>query len=322
VDRLRLGRTDLAGTLRRRPAGDYEATLTGASLDLETLLADPRLAAVDGAALAASYALSLRLGRVQAASDLEIRNLRGSVRGTGSRLDTFAFSGTVAPNGEFQATLDGPASKPRIAVTSDQAGGLLHALVGVEQIVGGRLTLEATTDQRGPQTLLEGKLVIRDFKVVRAPVLAKVLSSGSLSGIAALVQGEGMPVRKARVPFRWEAGRLTLNDVRAIGAVGLTADGVIDRRAGTCDVRGNIIPAYTLNTALGKIPLIGRLLVGGKGQGVFGIDYRVSGKMADPAVRVNPLTWVAPTVLRTWFVDPFARGTADATPAPRPTAGR
>jgi hypothetical protein len=36
----------------------------------------------------------------------------------------------------------------------------------------------------------------------------------------------------------------------------------------------------------------------------------VTGKLADPDVRVNPLTSVAPTVLRTWFVDPFTRDRA------------
>ena len=202
-------------------------------------------------------------------------------------------------------------------MTADQAGSLLHALFGIDQIVGGSLVLDAATDERGPQAFLEGKLVIRDFKIVRAPVLAKVLSVGSLGGIAALVQGEGLPVSKARFRFRWEDGRLAVRDVRAVGAVGLTADGVLDPKAATCDVRGNVIPAYTLNSALGKIPLLGQLLVGGKGEGVFGIDYRVSGKLADPTVRVNPLTSVAPTVLRTWFVDPFMDKPGGAAPARR-----
>jgi hypothetical protein len=322
VDRLRLGRNDLAGTLRRRPAGDYEATLTGSSLDLEALLADPRLASADAATLAARYQLSLRVDRVWASRDLEIRELRGSVQGDGGRLGTLALTGTLAPRGDFNVTFDGRVEGRRIVVTSDQAGRLLQALSGFDQIVGGRLTLDAITDQRGPEVFLEGTMVMRDFKLVRAPILAKVLALGSLAGTAALVQGDGLPVNKARVPFRWEAGRLDVHAVRAIGAVGLTADGGFDRRAGTSDLRGNIIPAYTLNTALGRIPLIGGLLVGGKGEGVFGIAYRVSGMLADPAVSVNPLTSVTPTLLRTWFVDPFVRGMAGVAPGRRPRAGR
>jgi hypothetical protein len=191
----------------------------------------------------------------------------------------------------------------------------MRAFAGLEQIVGGSLALDGTTDATGPTAALAGTLVVRDFKVVRAPVLAKVLGLGSLGGIAALVDGEGLPIREARFPFRWDGKRLTLHDVRALGAIGVTADGVLDfsaaaggdRVIGMCDFRGNVIPAYTLNSTLGRVPVLGRFLVGGKGQGVFGIDYRVTGPMANPTVRVNPLTSVAPTVLRSWFIDPFLK---------------
>ena len=71
---------------------------------------------------------------------------------------------------------------------------------------------------------------------MRAPVLAKILGIGSLRrGIAALVQGEGMPITEARMLFAWDGGRLTHARRRAIGAVGVTADGTIDRTRGTCD---------------------------------------------------------------------------------------
>jgi hypothetical protein len=91
--------------------------------------------------------------------------------------------------------------------------------------------------------------------------------------------------------------------------VGVTADGTIDREDDTCDIRGNVIPAYSLNSALGRVPVLGRFLVGAKDEGVFGIDYHVGGALADPKVRVNPLTSVAPTMLRQWFVEPFGHAT-------------
>ena len=261
--------------------------------------------------------MSLRLDRVRTTGDLEVQNLRGAVQGEGERLGGLTLQGTLPPRRDFQATLAAGTGRRRVTVTSSEAGRLLQAVVGLEQVVGGTLGLEATTDERGPLAALTGEIVLRDFKVVRAPVLAKILGIGSLGGIAALVQSEGMPVTEARVPFAWDGGRLTLRDVRAIGAIGVIADGTIDRTSGTCDLRGNVIPAYTLNSALGKVPLLGRLFVA-KGEGVFGINYRVSGAIANPTVRVNPLRSVAPTVLRQWFVDPFTRGDRGAPHRPRP----
>jgi hypothetical protein len=334
VERLRLGGHDLAGTLRRRAAGGYEATLTGARLDLAALLADPRLQGSGSGGLAAPTDVTVRLRRVRVAPEVELADVRGTLQAVRGVLAAGALSGTVVPGGTFEATLDGgseaAAGERRLVVTSAHGGHLLNALGIPTEIEGGTLTLSATTDERGPAAYLAGELMLHDTRVVRAPILARILSLGSLDGIAALVQGkEGVLFHEAKVPFRWQAPMLTLMDVRAVGAIGLTADGTVTvgrddpngRIPGTCDVHGNVIPAYTLNTALGRIPLIDKVpligsIVGGKERGLFGVTYEVKGALPDPAVRVNPLTAMTPTVLRTWFVDPFTRGAAGARGAP------
>ncbi len=58
------------------------------------------------------------------------------------------------------------------------------------------------------------------------------------------------------------------------------------------------MPAYTINSVLGNIPLLGDILTGTKGSGVFAATYRVIGKKSDPGVRVNPLSALAPGFLR------------------------
>jgi hypothetical protein len=139
------------------------------------------------------------------------------------------------------------------------------------------------------------------------------LSLGSLGSFAALLERrEGIQFKEGKFPFRWTAPKLELHDVRAVGGLGLTGDGTLDRDADTCDVRGNVIPIYSLNTALGKVPGLNKIpilrsVIGADGKGIFGIAYRVEGKLPEPKVDVNPLTTVAPDVLRSWFVEPFSR---------------
>ena len=58
------------------------------------------------------------------------------------------------------------------------------------------------------------------------------------------------------------------------------------------------MPAYTVNTMLTKISLVGSLLSGGENDGVFGLSYRVHGTMSSPALTVNPLSAIAPGILR------------------------
>ena len=44
--------------------------------------------------------------------------------------------------------------------------------------------------------------------------------------------------------------------------------------------------------------MLGNLLAGKKGEGMFAATYRVLGDYSDPGVRVNPLSVLAPGLLR------------------------
>ncbi|GIX14373.1 MAG: hypothetical protein KatS3mg118_2332 [Paracoccaceae bacterium] len=79
------------------------------------------------------------------------------------------------------------------------------------------------------------------------------------------------------------------------------------------DLAGVFSPAYLLNSLLGEVPLIGPILTGRRGEGVFGFSYRVTGSATNPEVRVNPL------------LDPRARGAqggADESRRPQAPATR
>ena len=69
----------------------------------------------------------------------------------------------------------------------------------------------------------------------------------------------------------------------------------------TIDVRGTIIPAYVLNSIVGHLPVIGDILTGGDGEGVFAATYRAQGQLKDTTITVNPLTALAPGILRDLF---------------------
>ena len=49
------------------------------------------------------------------------------------------------------------------------------------------------------------------------------------------------------------------------------------------------------------IPLIGKVLGGEKGEGVFGVSYKVKGNSSNPTVLVNPLSILTPGVFRKIF---------------------
>ncbi len=99
--------------------------------------------------------------------------------------------------------------------------------------------------------------------------------------------------------FERTPGKLAIQDAVIYNpSVGLTAQGGIDFEHNQVDLSGSFIPAYTVNTMLTKIPLVGVLLSGGQNDGVFGLSYRVHGSMSGPTLTVNPLSAIAPGILR------------------------
>ena len=69
----------------------------------------------------------------------------------------------------------------------------------------------------------------------------------------------------------------------------------------TLALEGTIVPSYTLNSVVGKVPLLGPLLTGGEGQGVFAARYTIKGDDSSPEVMVNPLAMLTPGFLRSLF---------------------
>ena len=75
-------------------------------------------------------------------------------------------------------------------------------------------------------------------------------------------------------------------------------EGSFDLEQDTVNIKGTIIPAYTINRVLGVIPVLGRLLTGGKDEGVFAATYKVKGSIENPTITANPLLALAPGFLR------------------------
>ncbi len=65
--------------------------------------------------------------------------------------------------------------------------------------------------------------------------------------------------------------------------------------------RWQMVPAYVLNSALGRIPFVGRIFSAEKGGGLFAATYTVRGSIETPTITVNPLAALAPGFLRNLF---------------------
>jgi hypothetical protein len=166
------------------------------------------------------------------------------------------------------------------------------------------------------QTPQDGILNIRDFSVRGEPQLDRVIGA-SAAGVPGSPQG-GAEFTRLRVEFTRSPGKLAIRDGVVRGPViGATIDGQIDYAASDVHLRGTLVPLYGLNNLFGQIPIAGLLLGNGSNEGLFGITYEVVGPPGKSILRVNPISAVAPGVLRNIFQ--FPNVSSERFPAPEIT---
>ena len=263
----------------------------GASLDARAFVKSILDGSSSGEAAAKDFDLDARIASVTGSNKQAITNmeLTASRRGGETRLGN--LRGRIG-GGAVIAT--GSGGETRLSTTD--AGALLRFANLYSHLEGGDLNLLLRS--RGEASAGEATLtdfVLRDEPAFRQLVSAapqRTSEEGVVSVDAARVRFQKMTATFERTP-----GKLTIQDAVIYNPnVGLTAQGGIDFQHNQVDLSGSFVPAYSVNTMLTKIPLVGLLLSGGENGGVFGINYRVHGSMSDPTVSVNALSAIAPGI--------------------------
>ncbi len=216
-----------------------------------------------------------------------------SVAGLAGRL-----AGQVPFTAEYERINGEPA---KVVVNSDDAGALLKAagLFGGAQ--GGRLKLNARISPEGKGGIV-GIARIKDVRISGASTFKSILDEGGVKEAASAAESSGLAFDKVRVPFEYRDGVLRLGGSTAKGALlAVKVEGTVDENSDEIDLVGVISPAYVLTGALDSIPLIGDILSGGKGEGILAMTFKVRGSLDEPVFTVNPLSLLAPGILRKIF---------------------
>lgn len=185
-----------------------------------------------------------------------------------------------------------------LSIESNNAGSTLKVLRLYENMVGGTLKIEA---RRQKDKKFVGHAIVRDFSIQNAPVMAKLLSVASLTGMLDLLKGDGLTFTHFSAPFEYHYRTLKLNHAKAEGnVVGITTIGIYNRATDDITMHGVIAPAYSLNRFLGKIPVVGNLLSGKDGT-IFAADYNIEGSADNPEIDINSLSILSPNSMKEWY---------------------
>ena len=327
--RINHGRTDMKGALIRRADGAWDLGFHGAGLDLSPVWKS--LTEGGDSDLLGDFVLAAEVDKVWIGEDRVLNDVSGTFQRENKIWRTVYFKSVMGQSTVLNVELkpDLKTGNRTLQVDTSDAGVVLRTLGVYDNMQGGVMRLVGRFDDSDADHPLKGQLMIQDYRVLKAPVLAHLVSIMALTGILDALQGDGLGFSVLDIPFTLRSGVLEISDARASGAsLGFTASGSVYTHADIVDLQGTVVPAYALNSALGRIPILGNIFTGGeKGSGLFAANFRMTGPQEDPKVDVNPLSALAPGFLRRLFgifgdgpsvapkdVTPGAIGTPSAKP--------
>ena len=320
IESFILGNTSFSATVRRAADRSFTIDVSGGGFDAAPFISQD-LGGIDAPELPA-LSLTGTFGRFWIGQGEPTSNVRMELKRKATKWQRIVIEGALPDGGKAISIKMLPTPEGHsLEIYSADAGSLLKAMdvtesirTGVIEIAGNRIG--------GPDAPWRGIAEMKRFRVANAPNFARLLTLASLTGINDTISGKGIAFSSLSSPFVFENEVATIEEARAVGSeLGITATGKIDFGKDAIDIDGTIIPAYTINSLLGQIPVIGTILTGEKGGGIFAASYKISGPVEKPQISVNPLSALAPGFLRK-LIDGSGASETESRPPTQPERQR
>jgi hypothetical protein len=243
------------------------------------------------------FDIDLKLGAVAGFNGEALRSVDSKFSRRGGVIKSFALNGKVGRDTPVAADLRRVQRQGRdvIVLETDDAGAFLRFTDTYSKVIGGQLALAMEPPTVEP-TAKEGVINISNFTVKGVPELERA-AAGAPVGVQ-----NGVAFSALRAGFTRQSGQLTIRDGVVKGpTIGATIEGSIDYAGNQVRMSGTFVPMYGLNNMFGQLPVIGLFLGGGSNEGLIGVTYEVVGTPGAPVLRVNPISAMAPGVLRKIF---------------------
>jgi hypothetical protein len=240
--------------------------------------------------------VDLKLGAVAGNNGEAVRSVDCKFSRRNGTIRSFALSGKLGRDTPLTGDLRRPAQgREVIYLETNDAGAFFRFTDTYARMVGGKLSLAMDPPTVEPSAK-EGLINLKDFSIKGEASLDRVAAGGQ-GGVQ-----NGISFSQLRAEFTRQNGQLTIREGVAKGPMlGGTIEGSIDYPGNQVRMSGTLIPMYGLNNMFGQIPIVGLFLGGGSNEGLIGVTYEVVGTPGQPVLRVNPISAMAPGVLRKIF---------------------
>jgi len=244
------------------------------------------------------FDIELKLGAVAGFDGEALRSADVKASRRNGIYKTFTLNGKLGRDTPVTAEMRSRAQgqgRDVIYLQTNDAGAFFRFTDTYSKMVGGQLALAMEPPSVEPSAK-EGLINVRDFSVKGESALDRVAAGGP-AGVQ-----NGVSFSALRAEFTRQNGQLTIREGVVKGpTIGATIEGSIDYPANQVRMSGTFVPMYGLNNMFGQLPVLGLFLGGGSNEGLIGVTYEVVGSPGQPVMRVNPISAMAPGVLRKIF---------------------
>ena len=253
---------------------------------------------------APDFDLDMKLGAVVGFNGEALRGVDLKMSRRAGEIRSFGLGAKIGRDARLTGDLRGRSNGRQVVyLESTDAGAFFRFTDIYSRMTGGQMSIamDPPSSDGSPQ---QGVLSVRSFAVHDESQLERAVTTGTPSRRSTnSIDFSGMRVDFARMP-----GRVVLRDGVARGPLlGGTLEGLVDYAHDEMHMRGTLVPLYGPNNLLGQIPVVG-LFMGGDKEGLFGITYEVVGRPGTPTLRINPISALAPGLLRKVFEFPSDGG--------------
>jgi hypothetical protein len=246
--------------------------------------------------------LDVKVGTVVGFHGETVRGFDLTMSRRGGVIKSLALSAKLGRDAPLTSDLRGRNGRQVVFINAKDAGAFFRFTDMYGKMFGGEMwvAMDPSNSEGAPQ---QGLLNIQDFSIRGEPSLDRVVA-GAPGG-----QRQGVDFTRMRVEFTRSPGRFSIGEATVAGPmIGATVEGTIDYVKDDVRMRGTFIPLYGLNNMFGQIPLFGIFLGAGTKEGLVGVTFEVVGPTSGPTLHVNPVSAVAPGLLRKFFDFPNGTG--------------
>ena len=248
--------------------------------------------------------VDMKLGAVVGFNGEALRSVDLKLSRRAGEIRSFGLNAKIGRDATLTGDLRGRSSgRQLVYLESNDAGAFFRFTDVYTRMTGGQVAV-AMEAPSADNTAQQGMLSAHNFTIHDETQLERAVSTGGQPRRG----GNAIDFSNMRVDFTRMPGRVALRDGVVRGPIlGGTIDGVVDYTRDDVHLHGTLVPLYGPNNLLGQLPLLG-LFLGGEKEGLVGITYEVVGRPGSPQLRINPISALAPGLLRKVFEFPANGG--------------